>query len=137
MRSTSTDRSTSRDNRSTTTRHIVTLAVPAGLGDLTLTPAGLGDQIRARAGRGDIEIGNAAFDAAWTVSSLDPADPPRLLSPSVVERLMRDDARSIGIRVDHTDLVGWARGGASLPEIEARLTVLADLAKLFPVTPGR
>lgn len=133
----STDTSTSRDNRTTTTRHVVTLSVSADLGRMTLAPAGIGDRIRARVGSGDIEIGDAAFDAAWTVSSSNPADPPRLLTPAVVERLMRDDARSTGIRVHRTDLVGWVKGGGDLADVEGRLTVLDDLATLLGAAPPR
>lgn len=131
------DTTTSRENQTTTTRHVVTLAVPGDLGRVTLTPAGLGDRISARVGRGDVEIGDAAFDAAWTVTSKNPTDPPRLLTPTVVERLMREDARGMGIRIHRTDLISWVKGGGDLDEIERRLVVLDDLATLLPVQSPR
>lgn len=77
-----------------------TLLLLHGLGPLavaTIEPREGAEAVAARLGGADIHVESAAFNASWRVAAEDAQGAHAILSPTVIERLLADDARELSL----------------------------------------
>jgi hypothetical protein len=119
-------------NQSTSTFHVLTLALPAYLPTLELTHDGLGARIAKVVGGQDISFESTAFNDAWRVEAAIPKFAHDVIHPRLMERLLRPDALGMSIRIEGTDILCWTHGTPRLESIAARLQVLVAIVDAVP-----
>lgn len=119
-------------NRATSAYHVVVLALPAALPDLELTPESLGARIATTLGGADVQFESEDFNGAWRVRAEDANVAHDVVHPRLMERLLRDDVRGLSLRIEGSDLLCWAPGGARWGALASRLEVLDAVADAIP-----
>lgn len=119
-------------NRSTSTFHVIALALPTYLPRLELTPGNALQRLAARLGAQDIEFESQAFNDAWRVAAPDERFAHSVLHPRLMERLLRPDAARTSLRIEGTDLLSWSPGAPRYDAIGPRLRVLSDVVDAVP-----
>lgn len=119
-------------NRSTTTHHVVTTALPAYLPTVELTPDGLGAKLAKAFGGQDLVFESEAFNRAWRVTAQDARFAHAVVHPRLMERLLAADAQGLSLRIEGADVLCWTQGAPRLEEIGRRLQVLAAVVEHVP-----
>ena len=75
-----------------------------------LIPDGPGATLAKAAGGADIQFESEDFNRAWRVRADDRKFAHGLVNPQVMERLLRDDARGLSLRIEGSDILCWTPG---------------------------
>lgn len=112
------------------TYHVVVLHLPVALPTLHLT---------ARDGRPDVappgqRIGfeSAEFEAAWAVSCEDPRFAHAVITPRLMERLLRPESRGMDLRIEGASVLSWRQGVPDVERITPTLETLRAIAEGIP-----
>jgi hypothetical protein len=119
-------------DRTTHLYHVVALALPSFLSTLTLTQEGVGARLAKLVGGQDLQFESEDFNRAWRVECATPKYAYDVITPRVMERMLRPDAVGLGIRIEGTDVVCWAPGEQSLEALAPRLDLLATIRDAVP-----
>jgi len=120
-----------RDSR-TEVLHVVTLSLPAFLPTLTLTPEGAATKLAKLAGGQDLSFESDEFNRAWRVECEMEKFAYDVITPRLMERLLRSDAAGVSIRIDGTDVLSWSNGEQSLEALAPRLELLTAVRDAVP-----
>lgn len=112
--------------------HVVAVELRAFLPTLELTPDGPGATLAKAAGGADIQFESEDFNRAWRVRADDRKLAHDLVNPQVMERLLRDDARGLSVRIEGSDILCWTPGEHDLDAIWARLQLMSDVVDAIP-----
>ena len=124
--------STSSGNEQTTyTFHVLVIALPAFLPTLELMPESLGARLAKAVGGQDLEFESADFNRAWRVTSRMPRFAHDVVHPRLMERLLRPGARA-NLRIEGTDILTWSAGVPDLDLVAARLGLLDAVVRSIP-----
>lgn len=118
-------------NRQSHVVHVVGMGLPAFLPDLDLSPDGVLARLSAF-GRGDLDLESEEFNKRWRVEAPDPRFAHAVLHPRLMERLVRDDATGMSIRVQGTDILSLTGGEPDLDQLARRLGVLRAVVDSVP-----
>ncbi len=117
--------------------------VPAGTTlQFELTRQGFGTKVMELFGVREIQVGDAAFDAAWFVRTNQPEYLAAALVPAIRTRLMGEisNRRGAGYKLDN-EVVRYAENGpltaAAVGRLAAQLPLLQDLADVAEVSARR
>jgi hypothetical protein len=80
----------------------------------------------------ELDVESAEFNKNFRVMSPNREFAHAFLSPRVMERMLREDARGLSLTVCGNRILVWSSPPDSLDDIEARLNVMADVADLIP-----
>lgn len=119
-------------NRSTTTHHVVSLALPAYLPTVELTPESVLTRVASAFGGQDIQLESEDFNRAWRITAPDERFAHAVLHPRLMERLLQADARGVPLRIEGTDILCWTGGAPRLETIATRLQVMAAVVDAVP-----
>ena len=119
-------------SQSTSTYHVLALALPAYLPTLELTPDGLGAKLAKTFGGQDIVFESEAFNRAWRVKAGDQKFAHDVVHPRLMERLLWGDAAGMSVRIEGTDVICWSAGGQRLAAIGPRLQVMCAIVNAVP-----
>ncbi len=119
-------------DRTTHQFHVVALALPSFLSTLTLTQEGVGARLAKLVGGQDLQFESEDFNRAWRVEADDAKYGYDVVTPRLMERMLRPDAVGLGIRIDGTDVVCRAPGEQSLEALAPRLELLATIRDSVP-----
>lgn len=119
-------------NQSTITHHVLVLSLPAYLPTLELTPEGLGAKLAKAFGGQDIRFESEDFNRSWRVEAFEPKFASDVVHPRLMERLMRDDAGGLSLRIEGTDMLCWTLGGPRLEAVAPRLQVMCAVVDAIP-----
>jgi len=112
--------------------HVVAVELRASLPTLELTPDGPGATLAKAAGGEDIQFESEDFNRAWRVRADDRRFAHDVVNPQVMERLLRDDARGLSLRIEGSDILCWTPGEHDLDAIWARLQLMSDVVGAVP-----
>lgn len=99
---------------------------------LEIVPEGLAGRVTAGGG-GILDLESAEFNERFRIMADDARYAHAVLTPLMMERLLRDDARGLAIAIDRDRVVAWRPASHfSTRRIENRLEVIADIAALIP-----
>jgi hypothetical protein len=119
-------------DRTTHRLHVVTMSLPAFLPTLTLTPEGAGAKLAKLVGGQDLSFESDDFNRAWRVECGMTKFAYDVITPRLMERLLRSDAAGVSIRIDGTDVLCWSNGEQSLEALAPRLGLLATVRDSVP-----
>ena len=119
-------------NKSTSVFHVVVVPLPAYLPNLELTPEGIGSRLAETFGGEDIQFESDEFNRAWRVECGMEKFAYDVITPRLMERLLRSDAAGLSIRIDGTDVLCWSTGEQSLEALAPRLELLAAVRDAVP-----
>jgi len=119
-------------DRTTHQYYVVALALPSFLSTLTLTQEGFGARLAKLVGGQDLQFESEDFNRAWRVECDDAKYGYDVVTPRLMERLLRPDAVGLGIRIDGTDVMCWVPGEQSLEALAPRLELLATIRDSVP-----
>jgi hypothetical protein len=119
-------------DRTTHLLHVVTLSLPAYLPTLTLTPDGVGAKLAKLVGGQDLSFESDDFNRAWRVECEMSKFAYDVITPRLMERLLRSDAAGVSIRIDGTDVLCWSTGRQSLEALAPHLGLLAAVRDAVP-----
>ena len=119
-------------NKSTSVFHVVVVPLPAYLPNLELTPEGIGSRLAETFGGEDIQFESDEFNRAWRVECGMGKFAYDVITPRLMERLLRSDAAGLSIRIDGTDVLCWSTGEQSLEALAPRLELLAAVRDAVP-----
>jgi hypothetical protein len=119
-------------NRTTHTRHVVALDLPASLPTLQLTPEHLGTAVARFFGGQDIRFEHEEFNAEWRVEATDLRFAHGVVHPRLMEALMRHPARGTSMRVGGASVLSWAYGRTDLTQVIERAAVLCTVVDAIP-----
>ncbi|MBO1753114.1 hypothetical protein J4G33_14985 [Actinotalea sp. BY-33] len=119
-------------NRSTTTFHVLALHLPAYLPTLELTPEGVGARLAKVFGAQDIQFESEAFNRAWRIAAPDERFAHDVLSPRLMERLLRPDALGLALRIEGQDVLCWSLGAPQHHLVARRLGVMSAIVEAVP-----
>ncbi len=75
---------------------------------------------------------SADFNARWTVRGGDPRYLSAVLSPRVMDRLLRDDLTDMAISVDGAAIISWFPGPVAAETVLPHMAILRDLVRRIP-----
>lgn len=110
--------------------HVVSLALPRTLPTVWVRPRFL--EPPAVAGAHEVLVESAAFNDAWRVTAEDPRFGHAVLTPTVIDRLLRPDAEGFEWRIEGATIVHWRLGGAEPAATVRALEVLSDVLDALP-----
>jgi len=119
-------------NKSTSVFHVVVVPLPAYLPNLELTPEGIGSRLAETFGGEDIQFESDDFNRAWRVECGMEKFAYDVITPRLMERLLRSDAAGLSIRIDGTDVLCWSTGEQTLEALAPRLELLAAVRDAVP-----
>lgn len=119
-------------NRSTSTFHVVAMALPTYLPTLELTPDGIGAKLAKVFGGQDLRFESVDFNKEWRVEAGDAKFASDVLHPRTMERLLQADARGMAIRIEGTDVLCWTPGSPRLDTVATRIGVMKALCDGIP-----
>ncbi|KGM10458.1 DUF3137 domain-containing protein [Cellulomonas bogoriensis] len=119
-------------NQQTVSHHVVAVSLPAYLPKLELTPENLGTRLAKALGGQDIVLESEEFNRAWRVQAHDPRFAHDILSPRLMEYLLRPASRGHAWRIEGTDVLSWISGSTNLDSLARRLDVLSTVADSVP-----
>ncbi len=119
-------------NRTTHTRHVVALDLPAFLPTLQLTPEGFVTAVARALGGQDIRFESEEFNRAWRVQGGDLRFAHGVVHPQMIDRLMRFPLVGSSLRVEGPSVLSWEPGSTDLQRIAERVGALCDLADAVP-----
>lgn len=119
-------------NRTTHTRHVVALDLPAAFPRLELTPENLATRLVRALGGQDIRFESDEFNRAWRVQSPDLRLAHGVIHPRMMERLLQPDLASQPLRIDGPAVVSWLPGATDTDGILPRVAALCDVADAIP-----
>ena len=119
-------------DRTTHRLHVVTMSLPAFLPTLTLTPDGAGAKLAKLTGGQDLSFESDDFNRAWRVECGMEKFAHDVITPRLMERLLRSDAAGLSIRIDGTDVLCWSTGEQTLEALAPRLEILAAVRDAVP-----
>jgi len=111
---------------------VVVVPLPAYLPNLELTPEGIGSRLAETFGGEDIQFESDDFNRAWRVECGMEKFAYDVITPRLMERLVRSDAAGLSIRIDGTDVLCWSNGEQSLEALAPRLELLAAVRDAVP-----
>lgn len=80
----------------------------------------------------DVDFESAEFNRAWRVKGDDPRYVHDMITPRVMDLLVRHDSRGMALRIEGRNLITWRAGRTSPSELAHTLTLLTSLAKVLP-----
>ena len=108
--------------------HVVAVRLPMWLPMVDLVPETFSVKVGKAVGAQDLQFESDQFNRAYRVQARDERAAYALIQPVLMERLLRDDARSVAWRTDGTWVVSWQLGSTDLDSLLRRLGVLSAVA---------
>lgn len=125
-------RTGSGKNQSTHNVHVVCVALPTVLRNLTLTPEHLGTRIARAFGGQDLQFESEAFNRAWHVQADNPRFAHDVLHPRMLARLLEPDAVGVNVRIVLDTVVTWTDGVTDVDRILPRTRLIRDVIAGVP-----
>lgn len=96
----------------------------------------LPDDVLAKAaklvGGMDVDFESAEFNRRWRVKGADARYVHDMITPRVMDRLLKDDARGFALRIEGPYLFAWRAGRLRTEKLAAMLGLLTSVAKALP-----
>ncbi len=108
--------------------HVVAVRLPMWLPMVDAVPETFAVKVEKATGAQDIQFESDQFNRAYRVQARDERAAYALIQPVLMERLLRDDARSVAWRTDGTWVLSWQMGSTDLDSLLRRLGVLSAVA---------
>jgi len=115
----------SGDDEKTESYHVITIALPTALPELTLTRRvfGIGHAL---------SFESVDFNRTWHVHAAETKYAYDVITPRLMERLLQRDALDVGLRIDGPDLMCWTPGETKIEALASRLALLATIRDAVP-----
>jgi hypothetical protein len=108
--------------------HIVAVKLPMWLPTIEVVPETYAVKAEKATGAQDIQFESDQFNRAFRVQARDLHAAYALIQPVLMERLLRDDARTVAWRTDGNWVMSWQLGTTDLDSLARRLGVLSAVA---------
>jgi hypothetical protein len=108
--------------------HVVAVRLPMWLPTVDVVPETFGVKVEKATGAQDIQFESDQFNRAYRVQARDVRAAYALVQPVLMERLLRDDARTVAWRTDGQWVLSWQYGSTDLESVARRLGVLSAVA---------
>lgn len=123
---------TDDDRRATYHWQITLVELDVALPSVDILPDDLVAKMAKLVGGQDIDFESAEFNRKWRVKARDRKYAHDIVHPRVMERLNRDDAAGLAIRVEGAAVLAWQVDRRGPEDLARRLGVLTSIAKLIP-----
>jgi hypothetical protein len=80
----------------------------------------------------DVDFESAEFNRRWRVKGGDPRYVHDMITPRVMDRLVRDDTRGMALRIEGRHLLTWRAGRLAPENLAATFAVLTSVASVLP-----
>ena len=80
----------------------------------------------------DVDFESAEFNRRWRVKGGDPRYVHDMITPRVMDRLVRDDTRGMALRIENRHLLTWRAGRLAPENLAATFAVLTSIAAVLP-----
>lgn len=80
----------------------------------------------------DVDFESAEFNRAWRVRGGDRRYVHDMITPRVMDVLVRQDARGMALRIEGRNLITWRAGRAPTDELAHTLALLTAIARVLP-----
>jgi hypothetical protein len=80
----------------------------------------------------DVDFESAEFNRRWRVKGGDRRYVHDMITPRVMDRLVKDDARGMALRVEGRHLLTWRAGRTGTEDLAATFAVLTSVASVLP-----
>ncbi|WP_029291707.1 hypothetical protein [Cellulomonas sp. HZM] len=121
-----------KTSRSSTSYHVIALAMPSELPTVELTPEGLGAKLVKMVGGQDIQFESDEFNRTYRVVGESPVVAHAIIHPRLMERLLAPDARGVAWRIEGNSILTWRTGSTDLGLIAPRLGLLQQIVASVP-----
>jgi hypothetical protein len=108
--------------------HVVAVRLPMWLPMVDVVPETFAVKVAKATGAQDLRFESDQFNRAYRVQARDERAAYALIQPVLMERLLRDDARSVAWRTDGAWVLSWQLGSTDLDSLVRRLGVLSAVA---------
>ena len=108
--------------------HVVAVRLPMWLPMVDVVPETFSVKVGKAVGAQDLQFESDQFNRAYRVQARDERAAYALIQPVLMERLLRDDARSVAWRTDGTWAVSLQPGSTDLDSLLRRLGLLSAVA---------
>jgi hypothetical protein len=80
----------------------------------------------------DVDFESAEFNRRWRVKGGDPRYVHDMITPRVMDRLVRDDARGMALRIEGRHLLTWQAGPLAPEDLAGTFALLTSVASVLP-----
>ena len=121
-----------KTQRSTTSYHVMALALPAALATVEVTPEGLGARLAKMVGAQDIQFESDEFNRAYRVEGAAPQVAHAVIHPRLMERLLEPGTKGTAWRIEGSTILSWRGGTTDVDAIAPTLGLLATIRDAIP-----